>query len=64
MSTSVWLIAAFPLAGALINILFRRFIGRHAHWIAVPALAGSFVAACRLFGHLWTGQAADVQLFS
>ncbi len=64
MSTSVWLIPAFPLAGALINILFGRVIGRHAHWIAVPALAGSFIAACRVFGRLWTGQAADVQLFS
>ncbi|HMH51445.1 MAG TPA: NADH-quinone oxidoreductase subunit L [Candidatus Acidoferrum sp.] len=63
MSTSLWLIPAFPLAGALINILFGRVIGRHAHWIGVPALAGSFVAACRVFGQLSGGQAVDVRLF-
>jgi NADH-quinone oxidoreductase subunit L len=63
VSTSVWLIPALPLAGALINLLFGRFTGRHAHWIAVPALVASFVAACRVFAHLWSGQAVDVQLF-
>jgi NADH-quinone oxidoreductase subunit L len=63
VSTSVWLIPAFPLAGALINLLFGRFTGRHAHWIAVPALAASFIASCRVFAHLWSGGAADVQLF-
>ena len=45
MST-VWLIPAFPLAGALINMFFGRVTGRRAHWIAVPALAGSFLASC------------------
>jgi NADH-quinone oxidoreductase subunit L len=63
VSTSVWLIPAFPLAGALINLLFGRLIGRHAHWIAVPALVGSFAASCRVFAHLWNGQRADVRLF-
>ena len=63
MSTSVWLIPAFPLAGALINILFGRVIGRHAHWIAVPALVGSFVASCRVFAYLWNGPSVDVHLF-
>jgi NADH-quinone oxidoreductase subunit L len=63
VSTSLWLIPAFPLAGALINILFGRFIGRHAHWIAVPALAGSFAAACRVFGQISGGPAVDVRLF-
>jgi NADH-quinone oxidoreductase subunit L len=59
----VWLIPALPLAGALINLLFGRFTGRHAHWIAVPALVGSFLAACRVFAHIWSGGAGDVQLF-
>jgi NADH-quinone oxidoreductase subunit L len=59
----VWLIPAFPLAGALVNILLGRFIGRHAHWIAVPALAASFVSACRVFGHVAGGQSVDVRLF-
>jgi NADH-quinone oxidoreductase subunit L len=63
VSTSVWLIPAFPLAGAVVNIFLGRFIGRHAHWIAVPALAASFVAACRVFSHVWSGRVADVQLF-
>ena len=45
MST-VWLIPAFPLVGALVNALFGRLTGRRAHWIAVPALAASFLASC------------------
>ena len=46
MSRLVWLIPLFPLVGTLINALFGRFIGRKAHWIAVPALAASFVTSC------------------
>ena len=42
MST-VWLVPAFPLVGALLNIFFGRLTGHRAHWIAVPALAGSFL---------------------
>ncbi len=45
MST-VWLVPAFPLAGALANMFFGRLTGRRAHWIAVPALAGAFLASC------------------
>ena len=48
MST-LWLIPALPLAGALINMVFGRLIGHRAHWIAVPALAGSFLASCSVF---------------
>src|SRR5688572_12513836 len=29
-----------------------RFTGRRAHWVAVPALAGSFLAACAIFGRV------------
>jgi NADH-quinone oxidoreductase subunit L len=63
VSTSVWLIPAFPLAGALINMVFGRLTGRHAHWIAVPALAGSFAAACAVFGRIWNGQTIDARLY-
>ena len=63
MSTSLWLIPALPLAGALINILFGRFTGRHAHWIGVPALLGSFAAACTVFARIWNGQVIDRALF-
>jgi len=52
VSSAVWLIPAFPLAGALLNILFGRITGRRAHWIAVPALAGSFVASWMVFSQV------------
>jgi len=45
VSTTLWLIPAFPLVGALINMFFGAVIGRRAHWVAVPALAGSFLAS-------------------
>jgi NADH-quinone oxidoreductase subunit L len=57
------LIPACPLVGALINLLFGRFIGRQAHWIAVPALVGSFVAALMVFGQVWSGPAFTAPLF-
>ena len=53
MST-VWLIPAFPLAGALLNIFFGRLTGRRAHWVAVPALAGSFLASCAVASRAWS----------
>ena len=49
VSTTVWLIPAFPLVGALLNMLGGRRIGRRAHWVAVPALGASFLAACAVF---------------
>ncbi|HUF93838.1 MAG TPA: NADH-quinone oxidoreductase subunit L [Candidatus Limnocylindria bacterium] len=62
MSTSaVWLIPAFPLAGALLNIFLGRITGRRAHWIAVPAVAASFVAACAVFAG---GEAFTATLFA
>jgi NADH-quinone oxidoreductase subunit L len=63
VSTAVWWIPAFPLAGALLNILFGRVIGKRAHWISVPALAGSFVAACSVFGHVWRHGAFTTALY-
>jgi NADH-quinone oxidoreductase subunit L len=63
VSTTVWLIPAFPLAGALLNMLFGRLIGRRAHLVAVPALLGSFLAACAVFGRVWNGQSFSTTLF-
>jgi NADH-quinone oxidoreductase subunit L len=60
---TLWLIPAFPLAGALLNILFGRVVGRRAHWIAVPALAGAFLASCAVFMRVWAGQTGTVVLF-
>ena len=62
MST-LWLIPALPLAGALVNILFGRVLGHRAHWIAVPALAGSFLASCAVFWRLRPGEAFTSTLF-
>ena len=55
MST-VWLIPAFPLAGALANMFFGRLTGHRAHWISVPALAGSFLAACAVAARVFSGE--------
>jgi NADH-quinone oxidoreductase subunit L len=61
--SAVWLIPALPLAGALVNILFERFTARRAHWIAVPALAASFLAAATVFGRVWGGEVLSGALF-
>jgi NADH-quinone oxidoreductase subunit L len=61
--STVWLIPALPLAGALLNMIFGRAIGRRAHWIAVPALVGSFLAACVVFSRVWSGEAFSSTLF-
>jgi NADH-quinone oxidoreductase subunit L len=63
-TSAVWLIPAFPLAGALLNILFGRLTGRRAHWIALPASAASFVAACVVFARVGRGEPFTATLFS
>jgi NADH-quinone oxidoreductase subunit L len=63
VSTAVWLIPAFPLAGALVNIFLGRLLHRRAHWVAVPAVAGAFLAACALFTQVWSGQTFTARLF-
>ena len=63
MST-LWVIPALPLAGALLNVLFGNLIGRRAHWIAVPALAGSFLASCAVFVRVWDGGSFTSTLFA
>jgi NADH-quinone oxidoreductase subunit L len=62
--STVWLIPAFPLAGALVNMVFGRVIGRRAHWIAVPALLGSFIASCAVFTRVWSGESFTTTLFT
>jgi NADH-quinone oxidoreductase subunit L len=64
VSTTVWLIPAFPLVGALVNIVFGRRIGHRAHWVAVPALAGAFLASCALFARVASGEKFTTTLFS
>jgi NADH-quinone oxidoreductase subunit L len=62
--STVWLVPAFPLAGALLNVFLGRLIGRRAHWIAVPALAGSFLASCAVASRAWSGGAFTTTLFT
>ena len=64
MSTTVWLIPACPLVGALVNIFLGRLIGQRAHWVALPALAGSFLASCALFARVASGEKFTTTLFS
>jgi len=62
--STLWVIPALPLAGALLNVLFGNLIGRRAHWIAVPALAGSFLASCAVFVRVWDGGSFTSTLFA
>jgi len=62
--STVWLVPAFPLAGALLNIFFGRLTDRRAHWIAVPALAGSFLASCAVASRAWSSGTFSTTLFS
>ena len=62
--SSVWLVPALPLAGALLNIFFGRLTGRRAHWVAVPALAGSFLASCAVASRAWSTGAFSSTLFT
>jgi NADH-quinone oxidoreductase subunit L len=62
--STVWLIPALPLVGALLNMVLGRITGRRAHWIAVPAVAGSFIVACSVFGRVRSGTSFTTTLFS
>ena len=64
MPTTLWLIPLFPLVGALVNMCFGRITGRHAHWIGVPALVGSFIASCMVFSRIAAGESFTATLFS
>jgi NADH-quinone oxidoreductase subunit L len=61
--STLWLIPALPLAGALVNILFGRVVGHRAHWVAVPALVGSFLASCAVFGRVSSEGSFTATLF-
>src|SRR2546425_5206496 len=41
-----------------------RAVGRRAHWIAVPALAGSFLASCVVFARVSSGPSFTTTLFT
>ncbi len=59
------LIPLLPFLSFLINILFgRNFIKDRAHWIAVPAIAGSFLLAVSAFFDVVGGRDINVNLYS
>jgi NADH-quinone oxidoreductase subunit L len=63
MPLLVWLIPLFPLLGAAVNAVFGRAIVGRAHWVGVPSVALSFVAACAVFSRVWHGQTWTGDLF-
>jgi len=49
-----WLLLAFPLAGAIINLLFGRYIGsRNIGYLASAAVAAAFLLTCWLLFNMW-----------
>ena len=60
MST-VWLVPAFPLAGALLNIVFGRVIGRRAATVPGFRYSPALIAAGAR-GLVWTRAALDAYL--
>jgi NADH-quinone oxidoreductase subunit L len=45
-------------------MMIGRRIGRRAHWIAVPALVGSFLVSCVVFARVASGQSFTTTLFT
>ncbi|HDH04220.1 MAG TPA: NADH-quinone oxidoreductase subunit L [Nitrospirae bacterium] len=59
------LIPLLPFISFLINILFgRNYIKDKAHWIAVPAVAGSFLLAVSAFFDVAGGRDINVNIYS
>src|SRR2546427_6601398 len=63
MPPVVWLIPLRPLLGPVANAVLGGAIGRRAHWVAVPAIALSFAAACDVFARVWHGETWTGDLF-
>jgi NADH-quinone oxidoreductase subunit L len=49
MTTTAWLVLAFPLLGSIVIALGYRVLGRAAGWIATAAIAAAFVCAILTF---------------
>ncbi|GBE40878.1 NADH-quinone oxidoreductase subunit 12 [bacterium BMS3Bbin09] len=59
------LIPLLPLLSFIINILFgRNYIKNRAHWIAVPAILGSFVLAVSACIEVLNGKVIDINVYS
>lgn len=58
------LIPLLPFAAFVINILFgRKYIKDKAHWIAVPAVIGSFILAVGAFMDVRAGEVININLY-
>lgn len=58
------LIPLLPLGAFLVNILFgRRFIREKAHWVAVPAVLGSFLLSLLAFMDVADGNSVDINAY-
>lgn len=58
------LIPLLPFAAFVINILFgRKYIKNKAHWIAVPAVIGSFILAVGVFLDVRAGEVININLY-
>jgi NADH-quinone oxidoreductase subunit L len=54
MAEYLFLIPLLPLLASVINLLFgRQFIRDKAHWVSVPAVAGSFVLSALVFREIY-----------
>ncbi|MBI4654536.1 MAG: NADH-quinone oxidoreductase subunit L [Nitrospirae bacterium] len=59
------LIPLLPLIAFVINILFgRNYIKDKAHWIAVPAVLGSFVLSVSVFMDVYAGNVINLNLYT
>jgi NADH-quinone oxidoreductase subunit L len=57
MAEYLFLIPLLPLLASVINLLFgRQFIRDKAHWISVPAVAGSFVLSVLVFREIYNDE--------
>jgi NADH-quinone oxidoreductase subunit L len=57
-------IPLLPLIAFIINIIFGDRIKDKAHWVAVPAVLGSFVLSVYAFLDVRAGQVIDIDIFS
>src|SRR4030067_145841 len=59
------LIPLLPLIAFIINILFgRRYIKDRAHWVSVPAVAGSFILAVSAFMDVKAGNVINIDIYN
>lgn len=59
------LIPLLPLIAFIINILFgRRYIKDKAHWVSVPAVAGSFILAVSAFMDVKAGNVINIDIYN